>query len=335
MSKISIVVPVYNAEKYIIACVESILNQSHDDFELILVDDGSIDASLDVCIKLAEVDSRIKVHTKANGGASSARNFGISKATGKYITFIDSDDYVSKDYCKALLEKMTPDIGMVVMGLQKAYSDGTFSPITHRFAAGIYPFNELAAKIIDDGTLSGFSIHSSCAVLYDLETIKTKNIVFNENIRYNEDGLFNTEYFLKSERSAYIDYSNYIYFYRSNSASATSTVDLLGEKYIDSMVCIQKVLCGYKDKFPDISRQMMLREATIALSKLIFLAQKKRLNAKITKESLNEKAIKEGFDRVDYSAMGMGKKALCYAIKHRAYWLVTKVLKVRFKVNDR
>lgn len=333
MSKISIVVPVYNAEKYIRACVESIINQSYDDFELILVDDGSIDASLDACMKLAEVDLRIKVYTKANGGVSSARNFGISKATGKYITFIDSDDFVSENYCAALLEKMTSDIGMVVMGLQKVHPDGTVNPITHRFAAGKYPFNELVAKIIDDGTLSGFSIHSSCAVLYDLETIKTKNIEFNENIRYNEDGLFNTEYYLKSERSAYIDYSNYIYFYRSNSASATSTVDLFGEKYRTSMDCIQKVLRGYEDRFPDIPGQMILREATNALNKLIFLAQKEHLNAKITKEILTEKAIKEGFDRVDYSAMSTGKKTLCYAIKYRAYWLITKVLKTRFKIN--
>lgn len=333
MNKISIVVPVYNAEKYISACVESIINQSYDDFELILVDDGSTDASLDNCLKLADADFRIKVYTKQNGGVSSARNFGISKATGRYITFVDSDDYVSKNYCAALIEKMTSDVGMVVMGLQKAYPDGTVCPITHRFAAGKYPFNELVAKIIDDGTLSGFSIHSSCAVLYDLETVIVKNVRFNENVKYNEDGLFNTEYFLKSESSAYIDYSNYIYFYRENSASATSMVDLLGEKYINSMICIQNVLSGYREKFADICRQMTLREATNALSKLIFLAQKGCLNSKVTKEILNETAIKEGFDRVDYSAMGMGKKALCYAIKHRAYWLVTKVLKVRFKAN--
>ena len=97
MSKISIIVPVYNAEKYLRKCIESILNQTFKDFELILVDDGSTDSSGKICDEYALKDSRIKVIHKENGGLSSARNAGLDVAKGEYIGFVDSDDWIEMD----------------------------------------------------------------------------------------------------------------------------------------------------------------------------------------------------------------------------------------------
>ncbi len=106
MSKISVIVPVYKAEKYIRRCVESILNQTLSDLELILVDDGSPDNSGLICDEYAAKDNRVKVIHKANGGAASARNAGISVATGEYIGFCDSDDYLNPNMYEDLIRVM-------------------------------------------------------------------------------------------------------------------------------------------------------------------------------------------------------------------------------------
>lgn len=106
MPAISVVVPVYNVEKYLPACVDSILAQSYEDFELILVDDGSTDSSGDICDRYAIQDKRITVVHQENRGLSGARNTGTDRAIGEYITFIDSDDFVSKDYLESMMSAL-------------------------------------------------------------------------------------------------------------------------------------------------------------------------------------------------------------------------------------
>lgn len=101
--EISVIVPVYKVEKYLDRCVKSILNQSFKDFELLLVDDGSPDSCGEICESYCRQDSRIKVFHKENGGLSDARNYGTQRAAGSFITFIDSDDYVSSDYLEVLI----------------------------------------------------------------------------------------------------------------------------------------------------------------------------------------------------------------------------------------
>jgi len=98
---LSVIVPVYNVEKYLDECVQSILRQTFDDFELLLINDGSSDSSLAICRKYEQEDSRIKVFDKKNGGQSSARNLGLDKALGQFVSFIDSDDYISQDFFEA------------------------------------------------------------------------------------------------------------------------------------------------------------------------------------------------------------------------------------------
>lgn len=102
--KFSIIVPIYNVEIYIEQCIESLINQSYENIEIILVDDGSLDNCPLICDKYASTDSRIRVFHKENGGLSDARNFGLKKAKGEYIIFVDSDDYIDHDACKRFKE---------------------------------------------------------------------------------------------------------------------------------------------------------------------------------------------------------------------------------------
>lgn len=108
--KISVIIPVYNTESTLHKCVDSILNQSYEDWELLLIDDGSKDHSAFICDEYAQQDKRIKVFHKENGGVSSARNIGIDNAEGKWITFIDSDDWVERNYLSNLYQNDENDI---------------------------------------------------------------------------------------------------------------------------------------------------------------------------------------------------------------------------------
>ena len=106
---ISIIVPVYNAEKTLTRCVEALLGQTYSNIEILLIDDGSKDRSLDICREFARKDPRLKVIYKKNGGVSSARNAGLDTATGTYVMFCDSDDWVESDWCETLLNAYETD----------------------------------------------------------------------------------------------------------------------------------------------------------------------------------------------------------------------------------
>ena len=100
--KISVIVPIYNMENYLKRCVESILNQTYTNLEIILVDDGSTDSSLEICRYFENKDKRVRVYTKENSGLSASRNFGVERATGVYIGFVDSDDYIEAEMYEKL-----------------------------------------------------------------------------------------------------------------------------------------------------------------------------------------------------------------------------------------
>ncbi|MFF2910886.1 glycosyltransferase family 2 protein [Paenibacillus sp. NPDC057934] len=121
---ISVVVPIYNVELYLNKCVESIMQQSYENIEIILVDDGSLDKSGDICDGYAKKDNRIKVIHKENGGLSSARNAGIHMSTGNYICFIDSDDWINKEFIEKLFSKIIEyDADIVVCGFTYEYGE--------------------------------------------------------------------------------------------------------------------------------------------------------------------------------------------------------------------
>lgn len=107
---ISVIVPVYNTEKYLNQCIDSILAQTFTDFELLLIDDGSTDNSAMICDEYAQKDSRVRVFHKKNGGVSSARNLGLDNARGEWIAFVDGDDYISSNFCEILLDNENEDL---------------------------------------------------------------------------------------------------------------------------------------------------------------------------------------------------------------------------------
>ena len=127
MALISVIIPVYKVEEYLENCIQSVIKQTVSDLEIILVDDGSPDQCPEICDLWADKDSRIKVIHKENGGLSDARNAGMKVATGEYVSFIDSDDYISLDFYETLLETIVDnDSDIVECGVVKFYEDNNF-----------------------------------------------------------------------------------------------------------------------------------------------------------------------------------------------------------------
>ena len=329
---ISIIIPMYNAELFLHECISSVLAQSYENWELLLVNDGSTDGTSIICNEYTLRDKRIRYIEKENGGVSSARNTGIMQANGKYITFIDSDDIVKKEYCEKLIEKMKPAVGMVAYGMEYLCEDGRTVPLVHRIKDGEYSYDNFSKVVIDDGTMSGFSLHSSCAVLYRTEIVKKNKILFDEDIRYNEDGLFNVKYFLNCKQAIEICYSECLYEYRMVASSAVHQVDMESTSYVKNMQVIEEKLYALEKEFTDanICLQIDRRRVAILLEKIIFLAKSKRISPKKVREVICKEKKIEGFKCLNFHEMSWGKKLAGVAILFRLCLCITLMFRMRY-----
>lgn len=185
MPKISVIIPVYKVEKYIGKCIESVLAQTYSDFELILIDDGTPDQSGDICDDYAKKDNRIHVYHKENGGVSSARNFGIKKAQGEWLCFIDSDDYVGESYLKDFnVGEITNSMPIQGFCLK---SNNTYEvhciPSECKMQSDIFYHAEMLNIIV-----------SPWCKLFSTKIIRDNNLHFDQRTSYGEDHLFVLNY---------------------------------------------------------------------------------------------------------------------------------------------
>ncbi len=180
--KISIIVPIYNVEKYLKRCVNSIINQTYKNLEIILVNDGSTDNCLTICENFKKKDKRIFIINKENGGLSDARNKGIEKATGLYVTFIDSDDYVEKDYVQFLYDTIVDESADIsICSYQAVYENGKILKQKENLKETLNPHDTLG-KMLYQNDINV----ASCAKLY-------KKDLFN-NIKFPKGKIFEDAY---------------------------------------------------------------------------------------------------------------------------------------------
>ncbi len=148
---ISVIVPVYKVEKYLDKCVSSIVNQTYENLEILLVDDGSPDCCGAMCDAWAEKDARIKVIHKENGGLSDARNAGLAVAKGELISFVDSDDWIEPDFISILVDVLKKtDSDIAACGIDTFYEDEPVQPVTHQETVECYEQKEALSRLIDD-----------------------------------------------------------------------------------------------------------------------------------------------------------------------------------------
>lgn len=205
--KISIIVPIYNTEKYLNRCIESIINQTYKNLQIILIDDGSTDNSAKICEEYSKKDDRILFIGKENTGVSDTRNLGIKKASGKYIGFVDSDDFVQEYMFEKLYNNIVKyDVDMSICEYEENIRNKEIKLLNS---------NELLECILGDKGPGGFLWNK----LYKKSIIEENNILLNKKIYICEDLLFNCEYIEKVNKAVSINEKLYNYVYREDSAS--------------------------------------------------------------------------------------------------------------------
>ena len=240
MLKISIVVPVYRTEAYLEQCVRSLLEQTHKNLEIILVDDGSPDGSGAMCDRFGAEDLRVRVIHKENGGLSSSRAAGIAAATGDYLTVVDSDDWLDTDafsQCVACIQRDHADI--VMYGYVKEYAD---SAIPVHLFDGDFSYDQVRSEELVHRRLVGLAgaelahperidqLASTCMKLYRIDAARRGRIVSERETGTNEDSIFNL-YALENCRISYLDQCFYHYRKTNEQSITTKHKPDLAEKW--------------------------------------------------------------------------------------------------------
>ena len=249
--KISVIVPVYNVEAYLERCVESILQQTYTHFELILINDGSTDSSGQICDHLASQYENIKVYHIENAGVSNARNMGIQLATGSWVTFIDSDDFVTKDYLATLASAVEGlNVGFVIAPLHHIKNGIVTDLPSHSGKTELWSTEETMKELLMTTRTSFFPV----AKLFKRDLLADEK--FNTNYHLAEDALFLTELLLKTRCSCvFIDKP--VYYYDHREGSATTSVN---RHVFDTIEVYKQIIAQVSQAFPNLKYELINRE---------------------------------------------------------------------------
>ena len=249
--KISVIVPVYNVEAYLERCVESILQQTYAHFELILINDGSTDSSGQICDHLASQYENIKVYHIENAGVSNARNMGIQLATGSWVTFIDSDDFVTQDYLATLASAAEGlNVGFVIAPLHHIKNGIVTDLPSHSEKTELWSTEETMKELLMTTRTSFFPV----AKLFKRDLLADEK--FNTNYHLAEDALFLTELLLKTRCSCvFIDKP--VYYYDHREGSATTSVN---RHVFDTIEVYKQIIAQVSQAFPNLKYELINRE---------------------------------------------------------------------------
>lgn len=204
---ISFVIPVYNGELYIRRCLESICKQTYTNIEVVVVNDGSTDKTLDVIKECAASDKRIKYYSKKNCGVSAARNFALEKIQGEYVFFVDADDWIEPEMAEYNFQIMTQNNADIVI------NDFYYNKTSSLSLSETFPIakGNLKTDILRRTLIISDNMNSQCISLYSTKIIRENNILFPENIRCGEDNIFNLVYADYIEKAFYTKRAFYHY----------------------------------------------------------------------------------------------------------------------------
>lgn len=238
--KISVIVPIYNAAQYLVKCIDSILSQNFKDFELLLINDGSTDESGAICDEYSSRDSRVNVYHKSNGGVSSARNWGIDKANGEYLAFVDSDDYVEQTYLSSMYSRIEQGINLVASAFCYESEKGAINKLF------LYDKICIDKRNIND-MLTDLSYMTPWGKLFNKEIIDNNSIRFDEHINSGEDTLFVYTFLLFVKQIKTVNDVSYHYLIRDSGLSKR-TYSLQERKY--ALDCFKTVLKAHEKNIP-------------------------------------------------------------------------------------
>lgn len=269
MKKVSIIIPIYNAEKHLTKCINSVINQTYQNIEIILIDDGSTDNSSEICKEYQKKYTNIIYKKIKNSGVSHARNTGISLANGDYIFFIDSDDYIEFESIELLVKNNKPDtlIGLVPTGYN--YNDK-------------YTIYEFFSRIMQNkcfGNVWGY--------LFEKNKI---NFEFDENTHLMEDSMFLFQYLSTVENIQFVNNVKYNYMINNNGITKSKNIDKIisnVDSFDYSLNSIRKIITNiYPDKESEIVKLIEHKKIKLVESELIKIVNKKELTKFINNQNI-------------------------------------------------
>ena len=230
--KITVIVPVYNVEHYLDKCLDSLINQTYKNLEIIVINDGSTDNSGEICQEYAQKDNRIVYIEKENGGQSEARNMGLDRMTGSYVTFVDSDDWVELDYVETLYKKITEYRADIAVGNYYSFNESEGMYYFHIFGDSyyekVYDNVSIFENLYESQEMKSFALISVWGKLYKADLVK--HLRFDIG-KLGEDGYLNQKIYLLAEKTIYLNKGLYAYRQREGSSSRIWT-----EKWMHALV---------------------------------------------------------------------------------------------------
>ena len=326
--KLSIVVPVFQAEKYLKKCIDSILYQAFSDFELLLINDGCTDKSGQICDEYAAKDKRIRVFHQENSGVSSARNLGIDRAIGEWICFVDSDDWIENEAFHEIINCLdNKNVDLVIWGIRVVnnnYSNELSLPL-----GGFFKGKEEVDELLVLSDLHGL-LESPCNKLYRNKLIKENKLAFDSDLSYLEDIRFNC-YYIKHISSVFsICKSYYNYRKEYNRISLTSQ--------------LPKNLAGVIEENIRLRRKIFSSYSGIYSKKYDFFLEKMRENVHLTlilamygnKEIVSKKR-KEAWRKLLYSVnIEVFKgKYIYYLLKTNSPFLLNRFCSIHYTIRKK
>lgn len=314
---ISVIVPVYKAEKYIDECVESILNQTFTDLELILIDDGSPDNCGVICDEYAKKDDRVRVFHQENLGVCAARNVGIDNAKGKYITFVDSDDYITKNALEILYNDIVVHNADIACASGRKFYSDTIEALEKSKYKIWRDSDAIRNCLLDNG-----STYSSCRKLYKKEFIGDTR--FEVGRKIHEDSFFVFCCCLK--KPTFVLRNVYIYHYRNNPDSASHAP--FSEKFLDILYFANKKKELASKCFPEFEAEInnMTVKANLSMLNLFCRTNDKKYNKDIKQCIRTVKCLKRYF----VPAIPIDKK-MFFIVSNNLYGLFRIYYKLKYK----
>lgn len=293
MDKISVIIPIYNREKYIRKCLESILNQTYNNIEVICVDDKSTDSSLSICKEYAQNDNRVKVVAlEKNQGVSNARNTGIINATGEWIAFVDSDDYIDVNMFFDMI-KAADETGVdIVLSDLDMFSQGKHQDMKISLEPdNIYTKDEIRKYILPRFSYEGtdnLGLFAFSTKLYKKQIITDNRIVFDTSIAYEEDKLFVIEVLANCNSLYYIPKA--YYKYDTSSGGLYSAFNQNAWKwYVNSYFKVNYLIKKYN--INNINNKY--NENTFIYNMTWFLYRSQRIENKSERQQLQDRVIQD------------------------------------------
>lgn len=324
---ITIVVPIYNVEKFIVKCVQSILRQTYGNFELLLIDDSSPDSSAELCRQFLS-DNRIVYIKKENGGLSSVRNLGIKLAKGAFIVFIDGDDWVENSYLELLVTPMLNSADLSVCAISEDYYSN--NEITKSTINGIQSHTYWLDKDKIDfiNVFPTGIMNSSCNKCFNLNIIRSNELIYS-NIPIVEDFYFLLDYVKYVKKISFVDKALYHYIKNENVISLTSKVSV---DMFDSYFLVHNALLSYIGNLPchEIVNNTLFSQYYSLIIRILKSINEKKVDRSkylsVLNEMISHPLIKETFDT--YSPVSFSDSLLFNLIRKKKLRLALLMLSI-------